>query len=216
MKKLYKDCQLDYEQNLELYLTTGDKKYYDNIFIDFKTYCFNKIKQMRGFLPIPVIDDWALEITCNAFSAISRKGMEKKSNWPENMGAYLGMFCLAINDKKKFSPEYYESSIDVEDYIKENKNEVEGDVYLMLENDDGNIEHTLDESTGKWLIKEAIKMTVYNDGYNMLDLDRAIKLYTKYDGKIGKFSEKNKQIMEAFKKNILSILEGNIKQVEEK
>lgn len=214
MKKLYKDCQLDYEQNLELYLTTGDKKYYDNIFIDFKTYCFNKIKQMRGFLPTPVINDWALEVTCNAISAISNKGLDKKSNWPENMGAYLGMFCLAINDKKKFSPEYYESSIPIEDYTKEDKNEIEGDVYCMLEDDDGNIEHSLDESTGKWLIKEATKMTVYNDGYNMLDLDRAIHLYTKYDGKIGKFSEKNKQIMEAFKKNILSILQGNIRTEE--
>ena len=33
MKKLYKDCQQDYEKNLDDFLFTGDNKYLQNILI---------------------------------------------------------------------------------------------------------------------------------------------------------------------------------------
>ena len=66
------------------------------------------------------------------------------------------------------------------------------------------------------IITEAIKMTVFNDGYEMVNVDRAIKLYTKYNGKIGRFSQRNMDIIKALKKNIESILKGNVKVEEEK
>ena len=203
MKELYKDCQKDYEENLELYLKTGNKKYYDNIFIDFKTYCFNKIRQMKPFLPTPMVDDWATEITLNAMQAISNKGINVKENWPQNMGGYLSWFCLGVNNAKKFSPENVE--VDIES-VKEEKTEYEGETFMSIEGI-GNV----DEDIGKFLIEEAIKMTVYNDGYTMVNVDRAIRLYTKYKGKIGRFSQRNTDIIKALKKNIESILKGNLK-----
>ena len=69
----------------------------------------------------------------------------------------------------------------------------------------------LDDETGTWLIKEATKMTVINDGFSMVDIDRTVKLLDKYNGKIGRFSKKYSNIRDALEKNIKSILEGNIK-----
>lgn len=210
MKELYLDRQEDYEKNLELFLATQEKKYYDNIFIDMKTYCFNKIKQMKPFLPINTIDDWATEVTLNAIQAIKNKGFSDRKNWPDNMGGYLSWFCLGVNNAKKFSPENVE--VDIEsvqdiDLIHDDK----GEAFMQIE-DIGSV----DNEVSQFLIKEAIKMTVFNDGYKMIDVDRAIKLYTKYNGKIGKFSVRNKVIIEALKNNIESILKGNVKVVEEK
>lgn len=210
MKELYLDRQEDYEKNLELFLATQEKKYYDNIFIDMKTYCFNKIKQMKPFLPINTIDDWATEVTLNAIQAIKNKGFSDRKNWPDNMGGYLSWFCLGVNNAKKFSPENVE--VDIEsvqdiDLIHDDK----GEAFMQIE-DIGSV----DNEVSQFLIKEAIKMTVFNDGYKMIDVDRAIKLYTKYNGKIGKFSVRNKVIIETLKNNIESILKGNVKVVEEK
>lgn len=210
MKELYLDRQEDYEKNLELFLVTQEKKYYDNIFIDMKTYCFNKIKQMKPFLPINTIDDWATEVTLNAIQAIKNKGFSDRKNWPDNMGGYLSWFCLGVNNAKKFSPENVE--VDIEsvqdiDLIHDDK----GEAFMQIE-DIGSV----DNEVSQFLIKEAIKMTVFNDGYKMIDVDRAIKLYTKYNGKIGKFSVRNKVIIETLKNNIESILKGNVKVVEEK
>ena len=69
----------------------------------------------------------------------------------------------------------------------------------------------LDDETGAWLIKEAIKMTIMNDKFSMVDIDRTVKLLDKYNGKIGRFSKKYSNIRDALEKNIKSILEGNIK-----
>ena len=203
MKELYKDCQKDYEENLELYLETGDKKFYDNIFIDFKTYCFNKIKQMKPFLPINTIDEWATEVTLNAMRAIKSKGLSYRESWPENMGGYLSWFCLGVNNAKKFSPENIEVDIDS---VNEDKIEDDGETFMQIEGI-GNV----DNDVANFVIQEAIKMTVYNDGYDMLNVDRAVKLYTKYNGKIGRFSQRNTDIIKCLEKNIKSILSGNIK-----
>lgn len=201
VKKLYKDCQLDYEKNLELYLTGDDiekKKALDAIFIDFKTYCFNKIRKMRSFLPIEVINDWSTDITLNAFRAISNKGLDNRESWPVNMGAYLAMFCLDINRKEKYSPEAVE--VDYETYSNERNNEEEGEKLLEIN------DKLLDEETGKWLVTEAVKMTIINDGYTMVDIDRAMKLATKYNNKVGKFSDKNKKVLDALTKNVETLL----------
>ena len=203
MKELYKDCQTDYEENLELYLETGDKKFYDNIFIDFKTYCFNKIRQMKSFLPTPTVDEWATEVTLNAMRAIKSKGLSSSYSWPENMGGYLSWFCLGVNNAKKFSPENIEVDIDS---VNEDKIEDDGETFMQIEGI-GNV----DNDVAKFVIQEAIKMTVYNDGYDMLNVDRAVKLYTKYNGKIGRFSQRNTDIIKCLEKNIKSILSGNIK-----
>lgn len=201
--KLYKDCQKEYKENLELFLETGNKKYYDVIFIDFKTYCFNKIKQMKSFLPISTIDEWATEVTLNAMQAIKNKGINVKESWPENMGGYLSWFCLSVNNAKKFSPENIEVSIES---IKEDKIEDEGETFMQIEGIG-----SVDDDAATWLIEEATKMTVYNDGYKMLDIERAVRLYTKYNGKIGRFSQKNMDIIKSLEKNIKSILSGNVK-----
>ena len=118
MKELYKDCQLDYEKNLDIYLSENSteiekKNAYDNIFIDFKTYCFNKIRKMKPFLPVNTVDDWAIEIVLNAIQSIKNKGMEVKESWPINMGGYLSWFCLTVNNAKKFNPEKNEIDIEV-------------------------------------------------------------------------------------------------------
>lgn len=203
--ELYKDCQKDYEENLELYLETGSHKYYDNIFIDFKTYCFNKIKQMKPFLPTSTVDDWATEVTLNAMQAISNKGINVKESWPRSMGGYLSWFCLGVNNAKKFNPEKVE--VDIESVKEKDEAQAEkGDTFMIIEGIG-----SVDNEAGQFVIKEAIKMTVYNDGYTMLNVDRAIRLYTKYNGKIGRFSQKNINIINALKKNIESILSGNIK-----
>lgn len=204
--KLYKDCQKDYEENLELYLENGNKKYYDNIFIDFKTYCFNKIRQMKPFLPTPTVDDWATEVTLNAMQAISNKGVNVKENWPENMGGYLSWFCLGVNNAKKFSPEKVEVDIESVSKLKDESQADIGETFMLIEGIG-----SVDNEVSQFIIKEAIKMTVYNDGYTMLNVDRAIKLYTKYNGKIGRFSQRNTDIINALKKNIESILSGNVK-----
>lgn len=207
MKELYKDCQQDYEKNLELYLETEDKKYYDEIFFDFKTYCFNKIRKMRSFLPVDVIDDWALTVTLNAMASIKRKGELSKENWPVNMGAYLAMFCLEINNIKKYSPE----SIEIPTDFMEAKSEIiDGENLMEIEG-----LKTLDEETARWVVQEAIKMTVFNDGFSMTDVDRAMKLAIKYNGKIARFSKKNEQIVSSLEKNIKSILSGNVKKESE-
>ena len=65
---------------------------------------------------------------------------------------------------------------------------------------------TLDMETLKWIIDEAIKMTVYNDGYKMIDVDRTMKLLTKYNGKINKFSEKYTSIRDALYKNLTYVM----------
>lgn len=210
MKELYLDRQKDYEKNLELYLATKEKKYYDNIFIDMKTYCFNKIKQMKPFLPINTIDDWATEVTLNAIQAIKNKGFDNRKNWPDNMGGYLSWFCLGVNNAKKFSPENVEVDIESVQDI-ELIHDDKGETFMNIEGIG-----SIDNDVAKFIIQEAIKMTVYNDGYEMVNVDRAIKLYMKYDGKIGKFSQRNKVIIDALKKNVESILHGNVKVVEEK
>lgn len=208
MRELYKDCQKDYEENLELFLETREKEYYDNIFIDFKTYCFNKIRQMKSFLPTPTVDEWATEVTLNAMQAIKNKGINVKENWPKNMGGYLSWFCLGVNNAKKFSPENIE--VDIAS-VNEEKIEDEGETFMQIEGI-GNV----DNEVSQFVITEAIKMTVFNDGYEMVNVDRAIKLYTKYNGKIGRFSQRNMDIIKALKKNIESILKGNVKVAEEK
>ena len=53
---------------------------------------------------------------------------------------------------------------------------------------------------------EAVKMTVYNDGYKMVDVDRTMKLLTKYNGKINKFSEKYTSIRDALYKNLTYVM----------
>lgn len=210
MKELYKDCQKDYEENLELYLKTGNKKYYDNIFIDFKTYCFNKIRQMKPFLPTPTVDDWATEVTLNAMQSISNKGTNVKENWPENMGGYLSWFCLGVNNAKKFSPEKVEVDIESVSKLKDEAQVDIGETFMLIEGIG-----SVDNEVSQFIIKEAIKMTVYNDGYTMLNVDRAIRLYTKYNGKIGRFSQRNTDIINALKKNIESILSGNVEVKDE-
>ena len=60
--------------------------------------------------------------------------------------------------------------------------------------------------TLKWIIDEAVKMTVYNDGYKMIDVDRTMKLLTKYNGKINKFSEKYTAIKDALYKNLIYVM----------
>lgn len=204
MKALYLDRQEDYEKNLEIYLSESStdlekKKAYDNIFIDFKTYCFNKIRRMKSFLPVSIVDDWAVEVTLNALTAIKNKGLNIKESWPTNMGGYLSWFTLAINNKEKFNPEKNEVSIEMVEKEEE-------ETFMEVENV-GNVS----TDTGEFLVKEAVKMTVYNYGYSMVDVDRAIKLFTKYNGKIGKFSQKNVDIINALKRNVEMILNGNVK-----
>lgn len=199
MKKLYKDCQQDYEKNLDDFLSTGDNKCLQNIFIDFKTYCFNKIRKMRGFLPIETIDDWSTEVTINVFNTIKKKGINKRDSWPKNMGAYLGLCCLDINNIKKYSRESIEipsSELNLEsEYYGTNEESL-----FMID------DKTLDMETLKWIIDEAVKMTVYNDGYKMIDVDRTMKLLTKYNGKINKFSEKYTSIKDALYKNLIYVM----------
>lgn len=199
--ELYLDRQENYEKNLDIFLTakTEDekKKAWDNIFLDFKTYCFNKIHKMRSFLPTRTIDEWATNVTCNALGYIVKKGKNKRESWPINMGAYLGICCLDINNTKKYNREKIEIP---SDYVAETAEIEKGDNLIMVEN------KTLDEETGKWLITEAVKMTIYNDGYSMLDIDRTMRLLDRYDGKIGKFSKKYTDIKNALEKNIKYIL----------
>lgn len=205
--ELYKDCQADYEKNLNIFLSTENselkKQAYDNIFIDFKTYCFNKIRQMRPFLSVETIDDWSIQVTCNALSYILKKDYHNRDNWPKSMGAYLGLCCLDINNVKKYNREKLE--IPVEEVFSDGVNE-EGENLLMID------EKLLDEETGTWLIKEAVKMTVINDGYSMIDVDRTVTLINKYGNKLGRFSKKYTDIKNALEKNILFIL--NIKKEE--
>ena len=198
MKKLYKDCQQDYEKNLDDYLSTKDNKYLQNIFIDFKTYCFNKIRKMRSFLPTETINDWATEVTINVFNAIKKKGINKRDSWPKNMGAYLGLCCLDINNIKKYSRESIEipSELNLQSEYYDNNEES----LFMID------DKTLDMETLKWVIDEAVKMTVYNDGYKMVDVDRTMKLLTKYNGKINKFSEKYTAIKDALYKNLIYVM----------
>lgn len=208
-KKLYLDRNLDYKKNLDIFLSEEStelekKKAYDGIFMDFKTYIFNKIRTMRTFLPISVVDEWSTEVTLSALTAIRNKGLNKRESWPEKMGGYLGLFCLEINNIKKFSIEKIEIPTEnVMEPTEYYKNEKEG--LIMIDN------KVLDDETGAWLIKEAIKMTVMNDGFSMVDIDRTIKLLDKYNGKIGRFRKKYTNIKDALEKNIKSILEGNIK-----
>lgn len=200
-KELYKDCQKDYEENLKVYLNSNSEEEktaaWHNIFIDFKTYCFNKIRKMRSFLPIETIDDWATTVTCNALSYISKKDTSNIENWPINMGAYLGLCCLDINNIKKYSKEKIEVP---SGYVDNKGNNTEGETLLMID------EKCLDVETGVWVVKEAVKMTVANDGFSMLDIDRAMKLIERYNGKIGKFNKKYTDIKNALEKNILYIL----------
>lgn len=209
--KLYKDCSKDYKENLEKWLQTAEDKYYKEIFIDFKTYCFNRIRKLRPFLKVWVIDDWATEVTCNALRTIRRKGMNERSSWPENMAGYLSFFCLAINNKEHFTSDgCIANSVSLNEII-ENKEAIEenekpkGDVWMNIA-DKGNI----DADAASWLIQEAVKMTVYNDGYKMVDVDRAMRLLVKHAGKIGRFRKKNTDIINAVKKNMESILAGNV------
>lgn len=200
MKELYKDCQKDYEENLKVYLSDANEKEkktaWNNIFTDFKTYCFNKIRKMRSFLPIETIDDWSTQVTCNALSYILKKDYLNIDNWPKNMGAYLGLCCLDINNVKKYSRENIE--IPVEEVYSNNTEE--GESYLMID------EKLLDEETGIWIVKEAVKMTVINDGYSMIDIDRTMNLINKHNGKIGRFNKKYTDIKNALEKNIKFIL----------
>lgn len=204
--KLYKDCQADYEKNLNTFLSTENselrKQAYDNIFIDFKTYCFNKIRQMRPFLHVETIDDWSIQVTCNALSYILKKDYHNRDNWPKNMGAYLGLCCLDINNIKKYNIEKIE--IPSEEVFSDE--EKKGENLLMIDKE------LLDEETGTWLIKEAVKMTVINDGYPMVDIDRTVNLLNKYGDKLGRFSKKYTDIKNALEKNIMFIL--NMKKEE--
>lgn len=205
--ELYKDCQADYDKNLNTFLSTEDfklkKQAYDNIFIDFKTYCFNKIRHIRPFLPLETIDDWSTQVTCDALSYILKKDYHNKDNWPKNMGAYLGLCCLDINNIKKYNREKIE--IPSEEVFSDE--EEKGENLLMINKE------LLDEETGTWLIKEAVKMTVINDGYPMADIDRTVNLINKYGNKLGRFSKKYTDIKNALEKNILFIL--NIKEENE-
>lgn len=205
--ELYKDCQADYDKNLNIFLSTEDSKLkkqaYDNIFIDFKTYCFNKIRHTRPFLPLKTIDDWSIQVTCNALSYILKKDYHNKDNWPKNMGAYLGLCCLDINNIKKYNREKIE--IPSEEVFSDE--EEKGENLLMINKE------LLDEETGTWLVKEAVKMTVINDGYKMVDIDRTVNLINKYGNKLGRFSKKYTDIKNALEKNILFIL--NIKEENE-
>lgn len=204
--ELYKDCQADYEKNLNTFLSTENSKLkkqaYDNIFIDFKTYCFNKIRHTRPFLPLKTIDDWSIQVTCNALSYILKKDYHNMDNWPKNMGAYLALCCLDINNVKKYNREKIE--IPSEEVFSDE--EEKGENFLMIDKE------LLDEETGTWLIKEAIKMTVINDGYPMVDIDRTVSLINKYGNKLGRFSKKYTDIKNALEKNILFIL--NMKKEE--
>lgn len=206
--ELYKDCQADYEKNLNIFLSTENselrKQAYDNIFIDFKTYCFNKIRKMRPFLPIETIDDWSVQVTCNALSYILKKDYHNRANWPESMGAYLRLCCLDINNVKKYNREKIE--MPVEEVFSDGIEEEKGENLLMID------KKLLDEETGTWLIKEAVKMTVINDDYSMVDIDRTINLINKYGNKLGRFSKKYTDIKNALEKNILLIL--NMKKEE--
>jgi len=208
--ELYKDCQKDYDKNLEIYLSdasTEEEKdnAWKNIFIDFKTYCFNKIKKMKPFLPIDTVDDWSTNVTCNALNAILKKDYKNIEVWPKNMGAYLGMCCLGINNIKKYSREKIEIPVDFINNTEITDNE--GEPLLMVEN------NILDEETGKWLIKEAVKMTVINDGYKMIDIDRTMRLINKHGEKLGAYSKKYTDIKNALEKNIKFIL--NMKENKE-
>lgn len=212
-KNLYLDRNLDYEKNLNIFLSEEStdlekKKAYEGIFMDFKTYIFNKIRTMRTFLPVNVVDEWSTEVTLSALTSIKNKGLNKRESWPEKMGGYLGAYCLEINNVKKFSREKIE--IPTENVMESTEyynNEEEN--LIMIDN------KVLDDETGAWLIKEATKLTVINDGYSMVDVDRAVRLCIKYDGKIGKFSKKTIEIVNALKKNIESILNGNVKVKDE-
>lgn len=207
-KNLYLDRNLDYEKNLNIFLSEEStdlekKKAYDGIFMDFKTYIFNKIRTMRTFLPVNVVDEWSTEVTLSALTSIKNKGLDKRESWPEKMGGYLGVYCLEINNVKKFSREKIE--IPTENVMESTEyynNEKES--LIMIDN------KVLDDETGAWLIKEAIKMTVLNDGFSMVDIDRTVKLLDKYNGKIGRFSKKYSNIKDALEKNIKSILSGNV------
>ena len=172
--------------------------------MDFKTYIFNKIRTMRTFLPVNVVDEWSTEVTLSALTSIKNKGLNKRESWPEKMGGYLGVYCLEINNVKKFSREKIE--IPTENVMESTEyynNEKES--LIMIDN------KVLDDETGVWLVKEAVKMTVINDKFSMVDVDRTVKLLNKYNGKIGRFSKKYSNIKDALEKNIKSILEGNIK-----
>lgn len=202
---LYKDCQADYDENLRTYLATGSKASWDNIFIDFKTYCFNKIRKMRPFLPVRTIDDWATTVACNALDSIIRNGADREDSWPINMGAYLGLCCLDINNIKKYNREKIE--IPTEDVIQDKISGVKGETLMTIG------DNLLDDKTGVWIVKEAVKMTVFNDGYSMLDVDRTIRLINKYNGKIGRFSKKNLAIKSALERNIEFILNMNREEI---
>ena len=212
-KNLYLDRNLDYEKNLNIFLSEEStdlekKKAYDGIFMDFKTYIFNKIRTMRTFLPVNVVDEWSTEVTLSALTSIKNKGLNKRESWPEKMGGYLGAYCLEINNVKKFSREKIE--IPTENVMESTEyynNEEES--LIMIDN------KVLDDETGAWLIKEATKLAVLNNGYSMIDIDRAIKLSIKYNGKIGRFSKKYTNIIETIKNNIESILNGNVKVEDE-
>ena len=212
-KNLYLDRNLDYEKNLNIFLSEEStdlekKKAYDGIFMDFKTYIFNKIRTMRTFLPVNIVDEWSTEVTLSALTAIKNKGLNKRESWPEKMGGYLGVYCLEINNVKKFSREKIE--IPTENVMESTEyynNEKES--LIMIDN------KVLDDETGAWLIKEATKLAVLNNGYSMVDIDRAIKLFIKYNGKIGRFSKKYSNIIETIKNNIESILNGNVKVEDE-
>lgn len=205
--ELYKDCQADYEKNLNIFLSTENpelkKLAYDNIFMDFKTYCFNKIRKMRPFLSVEVINDWSIQVTCNALSYILKKDYHNIDNWPKSMGAYLGLCCLDINNVKKYNREKIEMPVEE---VFSNQVAEEGESLLMID------DKLLDEDTGAWLIKEAVKMTVINDGYSMIDIDRTVNLINKYGNKLGRFSKKYTDIKNALEKNILFIL--NMKKEE--
>ena len=113
------------------------------------------------------------------------------------MGAYLGLCCLDINNIKKYSRESIEipSELSLESEYYNNEESL-----FMIE------DKTLDMETLKWIIDEAVKMTVYNDGYKMVDVDRTMKLLTKYNGKINKFSEKYTAIKDALYKNLIYVM----------
>ena len=114
------------------------------------------------------------------------------------MGAYLGLCCLDINNIKKYSRETIEipsSELNLESEYYNNEESL-----FMID------DKTLDMETLKWIIDEAVKMTVYNDGYKMIDVDRTMKLLTKYNGKINKFSEKYTSIRDALYKNLTYVM----------
>ena len=102
-KELYFDSQKDYEEALEIYLTSDDSKArlaaWHRIFIDFKIAAFNVINRLtKHKLPVEKVDDYAFEIILQRLEKL--KDERDKDKWPRKLATYLYLYCLKIFDKK--------------------------------------------------------------------------------------------------------------------